>query len=257
MSNSRRDNWPEEMRNKKWGEMTTAERMIACSPMWVVCRINEGRVEGLVENSFSMDWTTDRAMVFWNSIDGTIEAESWARHNEMRDEGGRAFMLGSPECPIEISEDSMGKSFNSTYKYTQRNALFTQKKFASRSEQVDLLAWRLESMANARAAIVRKAKAQYQKAINELSKDFEKEVGAQHYIDDGVIATHRKLGLDVLQMSGRAFFKDDGKVDRNVPAVLHAMNAGLVFGYDIPRSRKELVTWAEMLTHKFDMEESK
>lgn len=112
-------------------------------PAWVILRRKpeENAYYGLIENSFSMDWSADRVRVHWTGtaysivgeikIDGKRDALSTAanqrkRHPEWTIE---AYDLSDPSCPIEIDIPFWLEAVKAgqSRKFDARNAKFKMK----------------------------------------------------------------------------------------------------------------------------------
>lgn len=99
-------------------------------PIRVVVRITEdGKIEGLTENSFSMDWSPNRVNIFWSgkaySILGehNLDANRDAEHNAK--EGDLVIDPLAEDSPIEVDWAAWRAA---TSKYDKRNAPFTMRK---------------------------------------------------------------------------------------------------------------------------------
>jgi hypothetical protein len=101
--------------------------------------VNAPEVRALCEESFSMNYYTDRAMIFWSSNTATsnlggsfkVDGVSWASQNHQKyDPTQIVFDPLSDDCPIDIDwrrwlEDLDADSKAS--KFDKRNARFTVK----------------------------------------------------------------------------------------------------------------------------------
>jgi len=97
-------------------------------PIRVVIRNTDGLIEGLTENSFSMDWSSNRVNIFWSGkaysilgehiLDGVANAKHNARNGDL------VIDPLSDESPIEVDWE---KWLSSTTKYDKINAPFKVK----------------------------------------------------------------------------------------------------------------------------------
>lgn len=97
-------------------------------PIRVVIRNVDGKLEGLTENSFSMDWSENRVNIFWSGkaysllgehiLDGVENAKHNARNGDL------VIDPLSDDSPIEVDWE---KWLSSTTKYDKRNAPFKVK----------------------------------------------------------------------------------------------------------------------------------
>lgn len=97
-------------------------------PIRVVVRNTDGLIEGLTENSFSMDWSKNRVNIFWSGkaysilgehiLDGVANAKDNARNGDL------VIDPLSNESPIEVDWE---KWLSSATKYDKRNAPFKVK----------------------------------------------------------------------------------------------------------------------------------
>ena len=110
------------------------------SPLWVVLRQAPGENgwHGLVENSFTMEWNSDRVCIFWTGIAYSILGEHCINGQDSAREQVeyytkkhpdckiQAFDAQSPECPIEIDWDYWWEAMQAgaRRKYDSRNAKF-------------------------------------------------------------------------------------------------------------------------------------
>lgn len=110
------------------GLMEKLERLL---PIRVVARIEDGRIEGRVENSFSMDWEKSRINIFWSGKaysmlgEHNLDGVSWAKSN-VNQFKYTEFVLDpmQDDCPIEIDWESW---LTAQTKYDKRNAPFKTK----------------------------------------------------------------------------------------------------------------------------------
>lgn len=103
-------------------------------PLAVVLRLKDGRVEGLVEHSFSMDTDAYRVRVFWSGKaysmlgEHTINGLEDAEHNAKKP-GDYLFDPLSDDCPIEVDWTRWltDMAQQPGDKFAKRNAPFTVK----------------------------------------------------------------------------------------------------------------------------------
>lgn len=97
-------------------------------PIRVVLRENEGKIEGLVENSFSMSWSDKVVNIFWSGKaysmlgEHSLDAVADAQHNAKSD--GKVIDPLADDSPIEVDWEAWTKA---TTKFNQRNAPFKLK----------------------------------------------------------------------------------------------------------------------------------
>lgn len=95
----------------------------------VIRRTEDGKIEGLIENSFSMDWSSFRVNIFWSgkaySILGehNLDATKDAEHNAKS--GDLVIDPLAEDSPIEVDWAIWRKA---TLKFDKRNAPFTMRK---------------------------------------------------------------------------------------------------------------------------------
>jgi hypothetical protein len=123
-------------------EKTLSERLQELAPIYAVFTVNkEGEIFGLVEESFSMSLSKERANIFWSgkaySNLGTthvLDGKKWAEEN-CRQQGYFMLDLLSQDCPIEIDFEGWLKAET---KYYKRNAKFKVKKGFDFSEKAKM-----------------------------------------------------------------------------------------------------------------------
>jgi hypothetical protein len=109
--------------------LKTPQALVRFLPIRIVLRKKEdGKLQGLVENSFSMDMSDTHASIFWSgkaysmlgehNLDGIKNAE----HNA--NPGDLILDPLAEDCPVTIDWD---KWLTATAKYYQRNAPFKMK----------------------------------------------------------------------------------------------------------------------------------
>ena len=116
------------------------EKLIRFMPIRVVLRRHaDGEIEGLVENSFSMDWSKQRVNIFWSGkaysmlgehmLDGVESAEYNCKKTEPDLFTPEEFVVDplAEDSPIEIDWEAW---LNATDKFTKRNAPFKVKQHA-------------------------------------------------------------------------------------------------------------------------------
>lgn len=153
------ENTQEQTQEQLFDGKTFEEKVKSLSPMFAVVCVNpDGTLSGLVENSFSMSKSADRVNVFWSGRgysflgEHNVDGKSWAKQNYNPARGWFMVELGTEDCPIEID---LVNWFNSTTKYTKRNALFKMREGFDFSEQ-------------AKEAAIREAYDEKHKAIMDL-----------------------------------------------------------------------------------------
>jgi len=110
------------------------EKVVRLMPIRIVLRIPPGGfgTEGMIENSFSMDWSKNRVRVWWSSkhatsnLGGTdivVNGIEDAEHNAEK-LGGVVFDPMSDQCPVRIDWDAW---MNPANKFESRNAPFEVK----------------------------------------------------------------------------------------------------------------------------------
>lgn len=107
------------------------EKLERFLPIRVVARVEDGRIEGRVENSFSMDWEKSRINIFWSGKaysmlgEHNLDGVSWANSNVNKYKYTE-FVLDpmQDDCPIEIDWESW---LAAKTKYDKRNAPFKAK----------------------------------------------------------------------------------------------------------------------------------
>jgi hypothetical protein len=109
--------------------LKTPAELVRFLPIRVVLRKGEdGTLQGLCEDSFSMSMSQYNVRIWWSgkaySMLGEhhINGEEDAKHNAK--EGDLIIDPLSADCPVEINWD---KWLTATTKYSQRNALFKLK----------------------------------------------------------------------------------------------------------------------------------
>lgn len=108
--------------------LKTPQALVRYLPIRIVLRKTEDKLQGLVENSFSMDMSDTHVSIFWSgkaysmlgqhNLNGIKDAE----HNAK--EGDLILDPFAEDCPVEINWD---KWLNATTKYGKRNAPFKLK----------------------------------------------------------------------------------------------------------------------------------
>ena len=112
--------------------LKTPQALVRFLPIRIVLRKKEdGKLQGLVENSFSMDRSDTQVSIFWSgkaysmlgehNLNGIKNAE----HNAK--EGDLILDPLTEDCPVTVDWD---KWLNATTKYYQRNAPFKMKEIA-------------------------------------------------------------------------------------------------------------------------------
>lgn len=151
-------------------------------PIRMVVRVEEGKVQGRVEHSFSMDWDDGRVNVFWSgkaySILGEhqLDGVKWANDNVNKQKFNEFEFVIDPladDSPIDVDWETW---LAATDKFSKRNAKFTVKPGA---------AFQLRAMA-AEAELV-KLRASYTWALNardEAEDKLEKLEAILHPEDD-------------------------------------------------------------------------
>lgn len=97
-------------------------------PIRIVLREQDGKIKGLVENSFSMDLSDTRVRIWWSGKAYSFLGEHHlngiddANHNAKA--GDLIIDPLSDDCPVEIDWDSWVKAIG---KYEKRNAPFRVK----------------------------------------------------------------------------------------------------------------------------------
>lgn len=97
-------------------------------PIRIVLREQDGKIKGLIENSFSMDFSDSRVRIWWSGKAYSFLGEHHlngiddATHNTKN--GDIIVDPLSDDCPVEINWDAWVKS---TGKYEKRNAPFKMK----------------------------------------------------------------------------------------------------------------------------------
>lgn len=95
-------------------------------PMRVILRTHEGKIQGYVEQSFSMDWSDRYVQIYWTGKAYSIIGEhnlnglKWAAENSKVNPENIHDPLDE-NCPIEIDWE---KWLNATDKFGKRNAPF-------------------------------------------------------------------------------------------------------------------------------------
>jgi hypothetical protein len=100
-------------------------------PIRMVVKSQDGKIQGRVENSFSMSWDTTRANVFWSGPaysmlgEHTLDGEHWAKQN-INEFALNEFIIDplAEDSPIEVDWEHW---LNATDKFNKRNALFNVK----------------------------------------------------------------------------------------------------------------------------------
>lgn len=112
--------------------LKTPQALVRYLPIRVVLRKkDDGKLQGLVENSFSMDMSDTHVSIFWSgkaysmlgehNLNGITNAEHNAKSGDL------ILDPLAEDCPITIDWD---KWLNATTKYYQRNAPFKIKETA-------------------------------------------------------------------------------------------------------------------------------
>jgi hypothetical protein len=98
-------------------------------PIRVILREHEGKIEGYVEHSFSMDWSEKQVLIYWSGKaysmlgEHQLDAIQWSKDNNVA-AGGTIYDPLTEDCPIEIDWD---KWLSATNKFDKRNAPFKLK----------------------------------------------------------------------------------------------------------------------------------
>lgn len=98
-------------------------------PVRIIMRENEGKLQGYVEHSFSMDWDDKRVLIYWSGKaysmlgEHNLDAIKWSADNNIA-AGGTIYDPLVEDCPVEIDWD---KWLNATNKFDKRNAPFKLK----------------------------------------------------------------------------------------------------------------------------------
>ena len=135
-------------------------------PIRMVVRLHEGKVQGRVEHSFSMDWDDKRVNVFWSgkaySILGEhqLDGEKWAKSNINRYNADE-FIIDplAEDSPIEVDWE---KWLAATQKFDKRNAPFVVRPHG---------VWQLRALAAERK--LSELKPRYDTAIASLNEERE------------------------------------------------------------------------------------
>jgi hypothetical protein len=108
--------------------LKTPQALVRFLPIRIVLRKKEDKLQGLVEESFSMGMSDTHVSIFWSgkaysmlgehNLDGIKNAE----HNAK--DGDLILDPLAEDCPVTIDWD---KWLNATSKYYQRNAPFKMK----------------------------------------------------------------------------------------------------------------------------------
>lgn len=100
-------------------------------PMRIVIRpTDDGKYEGLIENSFDMGWSRERVCIFWSgkaySILGEhqINGVEWAQQNCNTARGELMFDPEDPACPVDVNLKYWHESWARRGKFDQRNGPF-------------------------------------------------------------------------------------------------------------------------------------
>ncbi len=107
-------------------------------PVFIVLAREPGSncYKGLIENSFTMDWSSDRVRAFWtgkaysilgeHQLDGQKDAEAQKKYYKIKhpDWMIEIFDARSPECPILINWEAWYKA---NTKYDSRNMPFAMR----------------------------------------------------------------------------------------------------------------------------------
>lgn len=121
---------------------TVRERYVAM-PAWVVLawRPGDNAPRALVEHSFSMDWSADRARMWWSgqAVDNVFGATHTLAGLEDAEEQRKYYVRRQPEwrievadthdptCPIVVDREQWARDMSGVFgfnKYGARNALF-------------------------------------------------------------------------------------------------------------------------------------
>lgn len=153
-------------------EKTVAERLKELAPIYAVFTVNkEGEIFGLVEESFSMSLSKDRANMFWSgkaySNFGTthvLDGKKWAEEN-CRKNGYFMLDLLDENCPVEIDFEGWLKAES---KYNKRNAKFKVKKGFDFSDKAKMAS--IFEAVNVRQEAERTYYSKIREAERELSK---------------------------------------------------------------------------------------
>jgi hypothetical protein len=105
-------------------------------PIRVVLRFNDdGSIEGLCEDSFSMSWSTERVQVYWSgkaySILGEhiLDAQRDSEYNAKKYKNTFVFNPFDKLCPVKIDVVRWLNDMCIRNKYGARNAIFVKKLF--------------------------------------------------------------------------------------------------------------------------------
>jgi hypothetical protein len=100
-------------------------------PIRMIVRLQDGKVQGLTEESFSMNWSDSRVNVFWSGKAYSMLGEHQlngvksAEHNSKPNDPNELIIDPLAEdSPIEVDWD---KWLSATNKYDKRNAPFVVK----------------------------------------------------------------------------------------------------------------------------------
>jgi len=98
-------------------------------PVRIILRKNEGKIEGYVEHSFSMDWSDKQVLIYWSGKaysmlgEHQLDAIKWSSDNNVA-AGGTIYDPLTEDCPVEIDWD---RWLTATNKFDKRNADFKLK----------------------------------------------------------------------------------------------------------------------------------
>lgn len=121
--------------------MTTDPRLERFLPLRVLLATPPGgnAPQALIEHSFSMDWSEDRALVFWSgkaysilgehTLNAVKEIEYQRRHYKAAKPGWKIEAIDplDPNCPILIDWDSWFRAQERGDKFGSRNPPFKMK----------------------------------------------------------------------------------------------------------------------------------
>ncbi len=110
-------------------------------PAWVLIAWipGENHPKGLIEHSFSMDWSGERARMWWSgkaisilgehTLDGLKDAEKQRDYYSLRNPDWRFEIIDSldPDSPIEIDRERWLRAMYDGGKFDSRNASFKMK----------------------------------------------------------------------------------------------------------------------------------
>lgn len=98
-------------------------------PIRVILAEKEGKLQGYVEHSFSMDWSETQVLIYWSGKaysmlgEHKLDAIKWSSDNNVA-AGGTIYDPLTEDCPIEID---WARWLSATNKFDKRNAPFKLK----------------------------------------------------------------------------------------------------------------------------------